>query len=496
MNWGIFKSRKASEEDDLGHGHAVVPPRDRPRSSRRRSEDPRRPTLSRQNTDSTSTSTRMAPVVVDAPPTPTDGHSPAFVAGKPILAADAAAGPGEAAAAEELNAESASPLGHGVVPEELKSSPSRTLRPPTSAASLASSTSSATLTPPPSPMSKPVPDSAAATATPLVRGKWFDRIMIINLENTDYRDAIKDPNLASLLTLPFASNASSRLLTNYHALAHPSQPNYLAQIAGHTLVFDDGRHDIASRSIVDLLERRRVSWSSYNEGYPDGLLPGQIFTGEHRGAYVRRHNPFASLTTISGDMKRVTCIKSGEAFEREMKVEGLLPQYVYYTPDNRNNGHDTGIAFAGRWVRDLLVPLFVGGKSRKEAREDGKEGSREVEGNGEVLWGHGGAERTLVVLTFDEAQWWTGRNRVATWLIGDCLDEAALVAGGSKGPREDATKYNHYSILKTVEENWNLGSLKRKDEGATAFRFLAPRVEKVKTVGSEDTLVPSGMERV
>jgi acid phosphatase len=34
---------------------------------------------------------------------------------------------------------------------------------------------------------------------------------------------------------------------------------------------------------------------------------------------------------------------------------------------------------------------------------------------------------------------------------------------------KDGTKYNHYSLIKTVEKNWGLGNLGAGDVGAAAF---------------------------
>ena len=35
----------------------------------------------------------------------------------------------------------------------------------------------------------------------------------------------------------------------------------------------------------------------------------------------------------------------------------------------------------------------------------------------------------------------------------------------------DKTLYNHYSLLKTVEDNWDLGDLGRNDKTAIPFSF-------------------------
>ena len=75
-------------------------------------------------------------------------------------------------------------------------------------------------------------DVAAARATALtssptshVAGKAFDRFVTIWLENTDYTMASGDPNLAYLAK-------KGILLSNYFAVTHPSQPNYVASFSG------------------------------------------------------------------------------------------------------------------------------------------------------------------------------------------------------------------------------------------------------------------------
>src|SRR5437899_2141584 len=65
----------------------------------------------------------------------------------------------------------------------------------------------------------------AARAAARAKAHHFDRVLIIVLENVDYEVASKDKNLAELAT----RGAS---FTNFHALFHPSYPNYLAMVAG------------------------------------------------------------------------------------------------------------------------------------------------------------------------------------------------------------------------------------------------------------------------
>ena len=92
-------------------------------------------------------------------------------------------------------------------------------------------------------------EAAAATALTLsptshVKGRAFDRFAIIFLENTDSAAALEDREY-SLILVHVRLNAKSICtanlqalqklgitLTNYNAVTHPSEPNYIAPTGG------------------------------------------------------------------------------------------------------------------------------------------------------------------------------------------------------------------------------------------------------------------------
>lgn len=63
---------------------------------------------------------------------------------------------------------------------------------------------------------------------------------------------------------------------------------------------------------------------------------------------------------------------------------------------------------------------------------------------------------------FDETESYTSTNDVFSVLLGDAVPTS------SQGTT-DGTAYTHYSMLSTVENNWDLGSLGQGDEGAATF---------------------------
>ena len=102
-------------------------------------------------------------------------------------------------------------------------------------------------------------------------------------------------------------------------------------------------------------------------------------------------------------------------------------------PNQRNDGHDTGIAYADNWLSSTFVPLF----------------------SSDAFW----AINPVVAITFDEddASNDANNNQVYTALLGN------TTANGTVSERN----YNHYSLLNLIESIFNLGNLGRNDASAT-----------------------------
>jgi hypothetical protein len=67
-----------------------------------------------------------------------------------------------------------------------------------------------------------------------------------------------------------------------------------------------------------------------------------------------------------------------------------------------------------------------------------------------------------VLLAFDETASYTSNNDVFSVLLGDAVPT-------SSHGTTDGTAYTHYSMLSTVENNWDLGNLGQGDVGAATF---------------------------
>jgi acid phosphatase len=265
---------------------------------------------------------------------------------------------------------------------------------------------------------------AASSTAPADPSNPIKRIFVLVFENTNAVDSQNQPFMKSLI-------ARGSYLNNFHGIAHPSQPNYLAMVGGDNFgVRDDRNHDVDATHLGDLLEAKGKNWKIYSEDYPTG----SCFTGSNSRNYVRKHNPFISFNNVHQDSARCQAhIVSSDQLDSDLAA-GKLPEYAMFVPGLKNDGHDTGVAFADRWFQATLGPKLAD--------------PRFMDG-------------TLFVVTFDENDAFndTDHNKIYTLLFG---------AGVKPGVQSEA-QYDHYSLLRLIEDALKLGTLGRKDQ--TAIRI-------------------------
>lgn len=192
------------------------------------------------------------------------------------------------------------------------------------------------------------------------------------------------------------------------------------------MIFSDSVYNLNASTLVDLMEAKGVSWKSYQED-----LPYNCYAGANKGAYYRKHNPFISFDNIRNNPQRCAKVVDASQLDNDLAT-GRLAQYSYYTPNINNDGHDTGLAYAGNYLDAFLGPRLA--KFPKG---------------------------TLIIVTWDEDDY-LFNNHISSIALG------SLVTPGTT----DTTLYNHFSLLRTIEDNWNLGDLGRYDSTANSFQFL------------------------
>lgn len=146
-------------------------------------------------------------------------------------------------------------------------------------------------------------------------------------------------------------------------------------------------------------------------------------------------------------------VGSFDDFKKDLAANEV-PQFVFMSPNMLNDGHNTTLEYATTWAHHFLEPLLAENAFPNSS--------------------------TLIQLTYDESETYTEPNKIASLLLGSAVPEAL------KGT-EDDTFYMHYSILASVEHNWDLPNLGRYDVGANVWKFMADATN-YENNGDPDTL--------
>ena len=222
--------------------------------------------------------------------------------------------------------------------------------------------------------------------------------------------------------------------SNFSGNFHPSYSNYLAMVGGR--YFGAARDtqiaiDPGQRTIADLLTAGHLSWAQYAEGFP-----GKCYTGDaaDQDRYKRKHVPFLSFRSVTDDPAQCAHVLPASDFR-----SGELPNYAFYTPDMCNDGHGgvpacqfpraRMIELSMQWLDGFLMPLLD---------------------DPVAMTG------TLVVLTFDESADHS-HNRIVTLFLGPMV----------KSGHTDATCLDHYNVLRTIEDNFGVGTLGGEDAASS-----------------------------
>ncbi len=166
-----------------------------------------------------------------------------------------------------------------------------------------------------------------------------DHVVVVIEENHGYDDIIGSARAPYINEL--ARQGAS--LSQFYALTHPSQPNYLALFSGsaHEIRGDDCPNNLTSRNLASELLQADLTFTGYAQS-----MPGVGFTGCADGPYVRRHNPWVNFNNVPASANR-----PWTDFPHDFED---LPTISFVVPDLDNNMHDGGVRKADTWLRDNL----------------------------------------------------------------------------------------------------------------------------------------------
>src|SRR5260221_6617017 len=133
----------------------------------------------------------------------------------------------------------------------------------------------------------------AATGATAAKVPSLDHVIVVIMENKTLEQVRTAPYIASLV----ANGAS---FSAYYAIAHPSQPNYLALWSGSTQGVTSNQCPLkgvpwSTENLGHLCETSGIVWRAYSEDLP---VAGSADCQSSVGDYARKHAPWTNFDNL------------------------------------------------------------------------------------------------------------------------------------------------------------------------------------------------------
>ncbi|MDQ1448976.1 MAG: phosphatidylinositol-3-phosphatase [Actinomycetota bacterium] len=336
--------------------------------------------------------------------------------------------------------------------------------------------------------------TGTATATAATTAVWrrppVRHVFVVNLENEGYGASFGPDSPAQYLSRTLRQKG--QLLDNYYGTAHNSLPNYIAQISGQgpnpqtqgdcpiytnfqrvTTTADGqvvGNGCVFPASVPTLanqLEGRHFTWKGYMQDIGNSTTEaktcrhpaiGQVDDTQQARVgdqYAARHNPFVYFHAVIDSPSCAARVVGLARLKTDLAAVSTTPNLSYITPNLCEDGHDApcvdgrpgGLVSADAWLR-VWIPRILASPA---FQRDG-----------------------MLVVTFDEAHI-EGSDADSSSCCGEGpgpnspLPGITGLGGGRVGAlvlsrwtvpgRVNATAYNHYSLLRSIDDLFALEHL-------------------------------------
>lgn len=274
----------------------------------------------------------------------------------------------------------------------------------------------------------------------------YQHIFLIMMENQGYSNMIGNAHT------PHINDLARRygLATQYYGVTHPSEPNYVALIGGDYFGIQDdasyATHPITSQSLATQLERAHLNWTAYEQSLPVAGYMGTDYPTTGDSLYVSKHNPFLNFAAIQTNPAERRHIVPATQLASDL-ARSQIAAFSFITPDLCHDMHG-GLPACPTGTPALLSAgdRYVGAVADAIMRAP--------------LWKRG---NNALVIVWDESD-----SLVTLFQTTGCCNASA--GGGqvpaivitNHGPRgiKDATPYNHYALLRTIQQAFGLGCLR------------------------------------
>jgi hypothetical protein len=187
------------------------------------------------------------------------------------------------------------------------------------------------------------PAAAAANGVPIL-----NHVILVVMENHSYDEVRTLPYISTLIQ-------NSTTFSQSYAVAHPSQPNYLALWAASTLAITNDNcpppgSPFSASNLGNACEVAGVSWKSYCENLPS---VGSTVCSSTDNLYRRKHHACPDFSNLNHARE---CPYTQLAADI---AAGTLPGLAFVAPNMCDDMHDCSTSTGDTWLANNLPAMIA-----------------------------------------------------------------------------------------------------------------------------------------
>jgi hypothetical protein len=292
------------------------------------------------------------------------------------------------------------------------------------------------------------PSLTAAPLTPPTSDVGqLDHVFLIYLENKGVDNIVGSPNAPYLNSLINTEDYDS----NYFALGHPSDPNYIRPVGGSDfgLDYNPSGNVIDANSLMQEMDQAGISWAGYAQSMP---TPGDLVSS---GNYAVDELPFAQFNYVFDNTPAYLQehLLPLTQLSTDLQNPSSFPEFTWIAADEDHNGEGPIDSLQG--IGQFLYSQFTDQQYNVAAADQFVQ--QEVSAiESSPTWNADG-EKDAIIITFDEDNnnlslgFGNEGNNVPMIIIPNGGAESGA-NGMESGPFTTDAYANEYSLMATIED--------------------------------------------
>ena len=291
------------------------------------------------------------------------------------------------------------------------------------------------------------PSLTAAPLTPPTSDVGqLDHVFLIYMENKGVGDIVGSPNAPYLNSLINTEDYDS----NYYALGHPSDPNYIRPLGGSDfgLDYNPAGNVIDANSLMQEMDQAGISWAGYAQGMP---TPGDLTSS---GDYAVDQLPFAQFSYVYDNTPAYLQehLLPLTDLSTNLQDPNTFPEFTWIAADEANNGE--GPIDTPQGIAQFLISQFTNQQYNVAAADQFVQ--QEVSAIENSPTWTDPSEKDAIIITFDE-----DNNNLSLGFgnEGNNVPMIIIPNGGAvtdgdmqSGPFTTDAYANEYSLMATIED--------------------------------------------